>query len=179
MTNYTAGIFFINGKNEILLTHATHSPIKYWGIPKGLVDANETFIEAAIREVREETGLCINTKAVNKVHCLGQMKYKTGNKTLVAFYCFLKDLSLKDLSLIDRTGKQSLNEVIQDNTIDTDKLWCQSTVTNSDRYKDPFPEVDAFKWFPLDIAQEVLYQPQKAIFPELLKIILDYNTNKS
>jgi len=75
-----------------LLTHATHSAIKYWGIPKGLVDKinNENHKTASIREVEEETGIKFTNP--DKVNYLGEMRYKTGNKTLVAFYVFLDNL---------------------------------------------------------------------------------------
>jgi predicted NUDIX family NTP pyrophosphohydrolase len=58
-------------------------------------------------------------------------------------------------------------------SIDPLILYCKSMVypINSE----PFPEVDAFRWFPLDVAIEILYQPQKAILPDLLSIIQKLN----
>jgi 8-oxo-dGTP pyrophosphatase MutT (NUDIX family) len=44
-----------------LLGHASRSP--RWDIPKGLAEPEEQFIDAAIRELREETGLA--AKAVD------------------------------------------------------------------------------------------------------------------
>lgn len=171
MTEYTAGIFIINDYDEILLTHATHSPIKYWGIPKGLVDQEigESNIAAAIREVEEETGI----KFLNerKIKYLGKMKYKTGKKTLIAFYVFLKDLEPDDLLIIGKNTVFVPEAKID--SIDPLILYCKSMVypINSE----PFPEVDAFRWFPLDVAIEILYQPQKAILPDLLSIIQKLN----
>jgi 8-oxo-dGTP pyrophosphatase MutT (NUDIX family) len=40
---------------RILLGHATRSP--RWDIPKGLAEPGESLAEAAVRELREETGL--------------------------------------------------------------------------------------------------------------------------
>lgn len=180
MPDFTAGIFIVNHKKEILLTHATHSPMKYWGIPKGLVDedTHETHLEAAIREVEEETGIKILRKSA--VHHLGNMKYKTGNKVLVAYYLFLEDLGPDDMIIVgkddlyvmtcpDEKPDTSSQGVIQ--TIDTSLLWCQSMVEPKKEEDKPFPEVDAYRWFPLDVAEQLLYQPQKALLPDLYKVI--------
>lgn len=165
MTEYTAGIFIINNKNEILLTHATNSAIKYWGIPKGLVDSGETHLDAAIREVDEETGIkFLNPK---KIKFLGNMKYKNNPKTLAAFYVFLEDLDHSDLFIEGKDGK-TVDKV---GDIDPSLLYCRSMVEPKKEGDKPFPEVDAFRWFPLDVASEILYQPQKAILPELIKVI--------
>lgn len=49
-----------NSKGEILLGKRSESCIHYpliWGLPGGLIDFRETFIEAALREIKEETGI--------------------------------------------------------------------------------------------------------------------------
>lgn len=168
MTEYTAGIFIINNKNEILLTHATNSAIKYWGIPKGLADSGETHLDAAIREVDEETGIkFLNPK---KIKFLGNMKYKNNPKTLAAFYVFLEDLDPNDLYIASvRVG--GIVGDTEGKDIDPSLLYCRSMVEPKKEGDKPFPEVDAFRWFPLDVASEILYQPQKAILPELIKVI--------
>lgn len=169
MTDYTAGIFIINNNNEILLTHATNSAIKYWGIPKGLVDQEkgESHLAAAIREVEEETGIKFTN--TDKINYLGQMRYKNGNKTLVAYYVFLDSLDPGDLIVMGKDD-MFLPEGMID-SIDPSMLYCKSMVQPKTKDQKPFPEVDAFRWFPLDVAQVILYQPQKAILPELLKVI--------
>jgi len=50
----TCGVIVSDG-NSVLLGHATRSP--RWDIPKGLAEPGESFIDAAIRELREETSL--------------------------------------------------------------------------------------------------------------------------
>jgi len=52
----TCGIIISDG-NRVLLGHATRSP--RWDIPKGVAQPEEPFIDAAIRELREETGLVV------------------------------------------------------------------------------------------------------------------------
>jgi 8-oxo-dGTP pyrophosphatase MutT (NUDIX family) len=50
----SCGVLVSDG-TRILLGHATRSP--RWDIPKGLAEPGERFIDAALRELREETGL--------------------------------------------------------------------------------------------------------------------------
>lgn len=49
-----AVVFYRSAQVEYLLLRAN-----YWEFPKGLVDAHESELDAAVREVREETGLAI------------------------------------------------------------------------------------------------------------------------
>jgi 8-oxo-dGTP pyrophosphatase MutT (NUDIX family) len=45
----------VTDRKRILLGHATRSP--RWDIPKGTAEADESFVDAAVRELHEETGL--------------------------------------------------------------------------------------------------------------------------
>jgi 8-oxo-dGTP pyrophosphatase MutT (NUDIX family) len=49
----------VTDRDRILLGHATRSP--RWDIPKGVAEPGENFMEAAARELREETGLAVPT----------------------------------------------------------------------------------------------------------------------
>ncbi|QPI17889.1 nudix hydrolase [Pectobacterium phage POP12] len=55
----SAGILFVKNQS-ILMGHATETD--HWDIPKGHVESHETFIAAAIRECREETGFAVDKK---------------------------------------------------------------------------------------------------------------------
>jgi len=50
----SCGVIVVAG-DRILLGHATRSP--RWDIPKGVIEPGESVAKAALRELREETGL--------------------------------------------------------------------------------------------------------------------------
>lgn len=62
---YIVGIVLINDKNEVCLIQEAKSSCKgKWYIPAGRMEKNETLIEAAIREAKEETGYLIEPLSV-------------------------------------------------------------------------------------------------------------------
>jgi len=74
----TCGVIVTDGR-QILLGHATRSP--RWDIPKGVAEAGENFADAAVRELREETGL---VAAPEELVTLGVHSYLRG-KDLALF----------------------------------------------------------------------------------------------
>lgn len=61
MKKITAGVVIINSKGDILGCHGTGKPRESgFDFPKGLVEENETDIQGALRELREETGLVLS-----------------------------------------------------------------------------------------------------------------------
>lgn len=51
---YSAGGVIINGHNKVLLVGEGND---FWGLPKGKIEDNEETLAAAMREIKEETGL--------------------------------------------------------------------------------------------------------------------------
>ena len=51
------GIVLLNHENKILVGKRIDNPKNYWQMPQGGVDNNESFLEAAKRELKEETGV--------------------------------------------------------------------------------------------------------------------------
>lgn len=58
------GVILENASGEILVGKRKGSHAPYWSIAGGHLELGETFESAAIREVEEETGLCINRPRV-------------------------------------------------------------------------------------------------------------------
>lgn len=60
------------GKFPILLRHSHKPNGNTWGLPAGKVDAGETYKQAAIRELREETGYIAT---INQIEHLGSFEF--------------------------------------------------------------------------------------------------------
>ncbi|CQH36155.1 ADP-ribose pyrophosphatase [Yersinia frederiksenii] len=54
------GVIIVNQQGDILLGKRCSQHAPYWSIPGGHMEVGESFEQAAIREVFEETGLDIN-----------------------------------------------------------------------------------------------------------------------
>lgn len=75
----TCGVI-ITDTRGYLICHPTMS--KWWDIPKGKMDPDETYGETAIRELREETGIIAD---INSMSFLGKFDYRP-DKQLALFY---------------------------------------------------------------------------------------------
>ena len=51
------GIVLLNGKNKIFVGKRIDNPKKFWQMPQGGVDKNEELLQAAKRELKEETSI--------------------------------------------------------------------------------------------------------------------------
>ena len=50
-------MMIINNQKEILVGKRIDHPSGYWQMPQGGIDVNESFLQAAERELKEETGI--------------------------------------------------------------------------------------------------------------------------
>lgn len=66
MTNNPSkvGGIILDGNENLLLVYGKYS--KKWGVPKGTLEKNESYLQGAIREIQEETGLGLQCSQTNK-----------------------------------------------------------------------------------------------------------------
>ncbi len=112
----SCGVIVRRTQAELLLCHATGS--NRWDIPKGLRDAGETSVAAALRELREETGLELDERQIRD---LGVHQY----------------LPRKDLQLFLLDPP--------DPSIDIGPCTCSTFYTARSGNRQ-IPEVDAYRW---------------------------------
>ncbi|HVW50999.1 MAG TPA: NUDIX hydrolase [Trinickia sp.] len=112
----SCGVVLLDGRGRVLLAHATET--SHWDIPKGQPDAGEAPLEAALRELREETGIEL---APQRLKDLGRFAYRRD----------------KDLHLFAAR--------VEDGEIDLARCVCTSMFP-SRKHGGPIPEMDAFRW---------------------------------
>jgi len=114
----SCGTLIVNRRRELLLCHVTNT-VK-WDIPKGLLDAGETPLAAAIRELREEAGIGFDEHLFEDI---GFFRYRQD-----------KDLHLYRLQAPDDFD-------------DLSALHCSSFFPD-EISGTPTPEVDGYRWAP-------------------------------
>jgi putative (di)nucleoside polyphosphate hydrolase len=70
----SCGTLVINHRREILLCHVTGTD--HWDIPKGIQDPGESTIAAAMRELREETGLEFDRALYEEIGSFDYQRHK-------------------------------------------------------------------------------------------------------
>ena len=116
MKTTSYGVLITNEQGQLLMAHATGR--KHWDIPKGGAEEGESARDAAVREVREETGIELVPDSLAEV---GRMRY----------------LPAKDLHLFQVTV----------HTRDCDIASCKCTSFFPHHASGAMtPEVDRFKW---------------------------------
>lgn len=137
--------FLIESAGKYLICHSTALNGKFsysdqmWGIPKGIVEPNESVLEAGIRETLEETGININRlQETGFLNVYANFyNYKTTKKKVYVAY-----------------AKCALD-------ITKEKRICRSKIM-------PFniPENDFFLWVDWTVAREMVSKNQKALFSD-------------
>lgn len=101
-----------------LLCHATHSAHNTYDLPKGCCEPGETHIEAAIRELREETGIVLTQSELDTLVDYGEHPYRS-DKSVHLFRVVVS-------------------------AIYTGSLKCTSFVDTHEVHPVPFPEIDRY-----------------------------------
>ena len=112
----SCGTLIIDKRGRILLCHVTGT--SHWDIPKGLLDPGESTLEAARRELREETGLDFEFELFQEIGGFDYQKHKR-------------------LHLYKLMAPESLDSL--------DHLHCTSHFTHRVTGL-PTPEMDAYCW---------------------------------
>ena len=88
-------------KNNILLVHASdaNKERNAYGIPKGGLEPGEDYLEAAIREVKEETGISINPRVLDKNLNVANSYNRKGEVSWQLYYYIYKVDNLSDLGM--------------------------------------------------------------------------------
>lgn len=140
MTAHSAGILlyrFQHQQLEVMLVHPggpywAKKDLGAWSIPKGLIEENESALDAAKREFREETGFAADGRFIE----LGSLKQPSSK--IVHAWALEKDL--------DATK-------IVSNTFELE--WPR----NSGMVQE-FPEIDAAAWFGIEEARQRISKGQ-------------------
>lgn len=74
--------------NQVLLVKRCNSDwaSERWNFPGGLLEENETLLQAAVRETKEEIGVTVNPKDFSLVHVLHVHAGGTNTRTIIGFY---------------------------------------------------------------------------------------------
>lgn len=150
MSLHSAGILlyrFAAGRLEVMLVHPggpywMNKDEGAWTLPKGLCEADETLLEAAQREFREETGF----EAAGMSISLGEIKQPSGK--IVHAWAVEQDV---DTSLLTS------------NTFSLE--WPRNSGVMNE-----YPEVDKGQWFGVEEARKKILRGQAEFIDRLVRM---------
>lgn len=151
MSVYSNGILlfrFRNERLEVMLVHPggpiwSKKDYGVWSIPKGLPEKNESPLDTAKREFKEETGFGVDGEFIDLGE-LNQSRYK-----IVRVWALKKDLDVT---------------TVVSNTFTLE--WPK----NSGKTQE-FPEVDKAGWFDIELAKKKIRKEQIGFLYRLMDII--------
>jgi predicted NUDIX family NTP pyrophosphohydrolase len=147
----SAGILLFrrNPHTQVYLVHPggpyfMHKDDGFWSIPKGGVEVGETNLEAALRELEEETSVDLSSIPEEHFVELGEIKYASGKRIHVYAYEFNDEVPFKSIT-----------------------TWIEFPYKSGKKLE--IPENDRGEWFSLIDAQKKLGINQK----DLVQMIID------
>lgn len=144
----SCGIIITNEFEEIFVGHSTGN--KFYDIPKGLLEENETPLNCAIRECKEETSLEFNS---NKIREIGLLPYNK-EKNLHLFFV-----------------------QVQKESIILENLVCNSFFEHY-YTKKILPEVDSFRWLSFNEIEKNCAKSMSNLLITLINKKIIYSQNK-
>jgi putative (di)nucleoside polyphosphate hydrolase len=143
-----SGLFIVRKNKKLLICHPTNHPKDFYSIPKGKVEDNENFLEAAFRETYEETNLDLNGSTDFTIYPLSSVNYKHKKKILYPF-----------LVLENKNSKFDWDSV---------EFKCNSKVPED---IGGFPEMDSWLWCSIQEARNLLHYTQVKCLAKIKEII--------
>lgn len=143
-----SGLFIVRKDKKVLICHPTNHPTDFYSIPKGKVEDDEIFLEAAIRETYEETNLDLSETTDFTIYPLNAVNYKHRKKILYPFL-FLENKK----SSFDWGGVE---------------LKCNSNVPED---RGGFPEMDKWIFVTIKEARGLLHYTQVYCLDKIEEII--------
>ena len=132
------GVVLLNSENKVFVGKRIDNPKDFWQMPQGGIDQNENFLQAAKRELEEETGVK-SVKLIKELdgwleynlpkNLLGKIwkgKYR-GQKQkwfIMRFIGREEEINIKDLS------KEFLNNLQKE----TEEMLTKENINDQDRY---------------------------------------------
>lgn len=136
----STGFIILNNKNEILLGKTNWNPINSWTVFKGAVEEGETNLQAAKRELKEESGIDLYNKTITD-----QIYYSYEIKSKNIFLYLYKDI----------------HEEIRLEDLKCTSFWIGEN-------QDEHPEILDFSWFSLKEAKNKILLSQKGLILHLM-----------
>jgi len=148
----SAGILlyrYSNNRLEVLLVHPggpfwSGRDDGAWSIPKGLIEADEDFLQAAKREFKEETGFEVDGQFID----LGTIRQPS--RKMIQIWALKLDLDV---------GRLQSNEFTME--------WPRRSGIMMQ-----FPEIDRAEWFDIDRARQKILKGQAGFLDRLISKIL-------